>query len=172
MRYSIGHTTMKARTNKMIKRILFLMLLTSIANSELSIVMKGNWIAECGGVQVSLHNRYDKALESAINQKKNCNIIPPTRFEITFSEVMQLKNIELTWDLPGLREDGSEIEKIDRFIIYVYFNGVFQNTIEVSGTATVYELLEVETGTYEFQISTVESGQEGNKSPKIYQVIE
>ena len=147
-----------------------LILLAPIVDAKVSIVMKGNWLTECSGVIVSTHNRYDKALESAINQNKNCNVIPPTRFEVSVDT--QPKSIELTWDLPELREDGSKIEKIDRFNIYIYFNDILQNTIEVSGNATSYQLLEVETGNYSFQISTVEDDQEGQLSPMIYQVIE
>ena len=146
-----------------------LILLAPIVEAKLTIVMKGNWLTQCSGVIVSTHNRYDKALESAINQNKHCNVIPPSRFEVSVDT--QPRSIELTWDLPELREDGSKIEKIDRFNIYIYFNDVLQNTIEVAGDVISYQLSEVETGNYSFQISTVEDGQEGKLSPKIYQDV-
>jgi hypothetical protein len=118
-----------------------------------------------------VHNRFDTAIASALNNGPNCSVIPPDRFEVTVT-TDKTNGIELTWNLPEFREDGSKIESIDRFNIYVYFNDVLQNVIEVAGDVTVYELLEVETGDYSFQISTVEYGQEGKLSPKIYQVIE
>ena len=147
-----------------------LILLSPIVEAKVSIVMKGNWLTECNGVTVSTHSRYDKALESAINQNKNCDVIPPERFEVSVD--VPTRSIELTWSLPTEREDGSKIEKIDRFNIYVYFNDVLQNIIEVAGDAISYKLSEVETGDYMFQISTVEFGQEGILSPMINQVVE
>ena len=139
------------------------------ASAQTSIVMKGDWITQCNGAQVSNHNRYDKALESAINQKTDCDIIPPLRIEVRTDR--ETKGILLTWDLPELRTDGSKIEQIDRFNIYVYFDGIFQNIIEVSGASTSFQLFEVKTGNYSFQISTVELGQEGQLSSKIFQEI-
>jgi len=153
-------------------KIVLLMLLSVITHAEVSIVMRGSWSAECNGVTVSTHNRYDKALESALNQNKNCSVIPPERFEVTVTEDTPLRGIELTWDLPTEREDGSQIEKIDRFNLYVYFNTVLQDIIEVAGTATVFQLSEIEAGNYSFQISTVEDGLEGARSEMIFQVIE
>lgn len=164
----------------MIKQLflaLFLfMLFQDLAKADLSIVMKGNWTVLCAGELISTHNRYDKALESAINQKKNCDIIPPDRFEVRVEDTTPTTpttptNIDLTWDIPQEREDGTPIEKIDRFNLYVYLDNVLQSVIEIPSDSTSFQLPEVRAGTWSFEISTVELGQEGKKSPMIHQEV-
>ena len=76
-------------------------------------------------------------------------------------------DILLTWNLPTEREDGSQIQKIDRFNLYQTVNNVLQSTIEISGDSTSFQIPEVETGSHTFQISTVEFGQEGAKSDPV-----
>ena len=84
-----------------------------------------------------------------------------------FPVLANATDILLTWNLPELREDGSQIEQIDRFNLYTTRDNVLQSTIEVPAGATSFQLPEVAPGNYTFQISTVESGQEGAKSDPI-----
>jgi len=76
-------------------------------------------------------------------------------------------DIVLTWDKPLEREDGSQIETIGRFNLYTTIDNVLQDVNEIPGDALSFQLSEVETGNYTFQISTVEFGQEGAKSDPI-----
>ena len=81
-------------------------------------------------------------------------------------------DILLTWDLPLEREDGSQIQTIDRFNLYQTVNNVLQSTIQVSGDSTSFQIPEVATGSHTFQISTVELGQEGALSDPVSLNIE
>ena len=150
--------------------LLLFVLLQGLAKAEISIVKRGDWLVICDGVQISNHDRYDKAIQSAINQSKDCDILPPLRIEVRW--IKDKPAILLTWDIPTEREDGSSIESIDKFIIYHAISGAIQDPIEVSGSATQYTLLEVAQGSHAFEISTVEDGQEGRKSPTVIEAIE
>ena len=80
-------------------------------------------------------------------------------FLMLLTSVVNATDILLSWGLPTEREDGSQIETIDRFNIYSTVNNVLQDTIEVPAGATSFQLPEVAPGNYTFQISTVELGQ-------------
>jgi hypothetical protein len=137
---------------------------------NITITMKGKWVPVCDGVEISQHNRYDKALEAVINKDSNCDIIPPDRFEIRrqpLIEEVQQNDIALSWELPTKREDGSALNTIDRFNLYQTFNDGSTIIIEVESTATSLTLANVAAGSYHFQISTVSEGIEGAKSPPI-----
>jgi len=84
---------------------------------------------------------------------------------LVVSSILSAQSIELTWAKPELREDGTQIQSIDRFNIYHTFDNVVQDSIEVSADDTSYTISEAEEGTHIFQISTVEDGQEGGRSP-------
>ena len=73
-------------------------------------------------------------------------------------------DILLTWTAPTEREDGSQIESIDRFNLYTTIDNVVQDVVEVPADATDFQLSEVAAGNYTFQISTIESGIEGDLS--------
>ena len=88
-------------------------------------------------------------------------------FLMLLTSIANATDILLTWDLPTEREDASKIEQIDRFNLYSTINNVLQDVIEVPGDATSFALPEIQTGSYTFQISTVEFGQEGTKSDPI-----
>ena len=88
-------------------------------------------------------------------------------FLMMLSFAVSATDIQLTWDLPTEREDGSEIASIDRFNLYQTFNNGGSVIIEVDPASTSYQILDVETGNYAFQISTVEAGQEGALSDPI-----
>lgn len=83
---------------------------------------------------------------------------------LVFSSILSAQDIELTWSKPELREDGTQIQSIDKFILYYSIDNVVQDNIEVSADDTGYTILEAETGLYTFQISTVEGGLESEKS--------
>ena len=76
-------------------------------------------------------------------------------------------DILLTWDLPTEREDGTQIESIDRFNLYQTIGVGLPSLIEIPAGATSFQLSEVQTGTHTFQISTVELGQECAKSDPV-----
>jgi hypothetical protein len=76
-------------------------------------------------------------------------------------------DIELTWQTPTEREDGSAITAIDRFNIYHSVDNVVQEPIEVQANAINHTLVDVASGSYTFQISTVESGLEGELSDPV-----
>lgn len=168
--------TLRSGTKKISVKLLCLaLLLVGSASANKSITMKGKWTPICNGVEVSQHNRYDKALEVVINQNYDCDIIPPDRFEYRSGtiEPAQLVTIAISWDKPTELEDGTALKTIDRFNIYYDFNGVFQDVIEVEADSVMYTLADVAAGSYSFQISTVSNGVEGKKSDAvIIQAIE
>jgi len=84
---------------------------------------------------------------------------------LSAQSILNAQSIELTWAKPELREDGTQIQSIDRFNIYHTFDNVVQDSIEISADDTSYTLSEAEEGTHIFQISAVEDGQEGGRSP-------
>ncbi|MES0328606.1 MAG: fibronectin type III domain-containing protein [Gammaproteobacteria bacterium] len=88
-------------------------------------------------------------------------------FLMMLSFAVSATDIQLTWDLPTEREDGSAIVAIDRFNIYQTINNGGSTVLEVAPTGTSYQISDVETGNYTFQISTVEAGQEGALSDPI-----
>jgi hypothetical protein len=88
-------------------------------------------------------------------------------FLMILTSVVNATDILLTWETPTGREDGSQIETIDRFNLYTTIDNVLQSVIEVPATDTSFQLPEVQTGSYTFQISTVEFGQEGALSDPI-----
>jgi len=88
-------------------------------------------------------------------------------FLLIISFAANAADILLTWEPPTEREDGSQIEQIDRYNLYTTFNNVLQDVNEIAGDATSFQLSEVEAGTYTFQISIVEFGQEGLLSDPI-----
>jgi hypothetical protein len=55
-------------------------------------------------------------------------------------------DIQLTWDKPEFREDGSALDTIDRYNIYYSINNVVQDTIEVEADALDYTLVDVASG--------------------------
>ncbi len=143
--------------------LLALLIYSSLSVASITITMKGKWSPTCNGVVISEHNRYDKALEVAINQDAECDIIPPDRFEIRH-EVVEPKSITLTWDLPTEYEDGRALTIIDRFNIYQTVNDGSQMLIKVQASRTEYVLADVSPGVYTFKISTVSEGLEGKLS--------
>jgi hypothetical protein len=88
-------------------------------------------------------------------------------FLMLLTSVVNATDILLTWETPTGREDGSQIETIDRFNLYTTIDNVLQSVIEVPATATSFQLPEVQTGSYTFQISTIEFNQEGALSDPV-----
>ena len=91
---------------------------------------------------------------------------------LLFTSAALATDIQLTWDKPLEREDGTAIETIDRFNLYTTIDNVLQDVIEVSGDATGFQVLDVKAGNYTFQISTIEYGQEGALSDPVSLNIE
>lgn len=81
-------------------------------------------------------------------------------------------DIEISWTKPEVREDGSEIETIDKFNLYHSIDNVSQSVIEVDSTLSEYTVSEAATGIHSFQISAVEAGNEGQLSGSISVSIE
>ena len=77
---------------------------------------------------------------------------------LVFSTVSLAADIQLTWDIPTEREDGSTIQEIERYNLYYTVNNVLQDTIEIDALSNSYTIQNIEIGTHILQISTVESG--------------
>jgi hypothetical protein len=88
-------------------------------------------------------------------------------FLMLFCSLANATDILLTWDRPTVREDGSPIEQIDSFKLYRFMNNASLPVIDIMWDATSYQLTDVEPGSYTFQISTVEFGQEGAQSDPV-----
>ena len=84
-------------------------------------------------------------------------------FLMMLSCAVSAQTIQLTWDLPTEREDGTEIGAIDRFNLYQTFNNGGATILEIGSTLSSYQIPDVQAGNYTFQISTV-AGIEGQKS--------
>ena len=83
---------------------------------------------------------------------------------LVFSTVSLAADIQLTWDIPTEREDGSTIQEIEKFNLYYTFNNALQDVIEIDALSNSYTIQDIETGTHTLQISTVEAGLEGELS--------
>lgn len=81
-----------------------------------------------------------------------------------FALSVNATDIQLTWEKPTEREDGSQIQTIDRYNLYHTVDNVLQSTLEVPADLLSFTIYEVETGVHTFQISTVEDGLEGEQS--------
>lgn len=151
--------------------VLMLLMVSTSLLSGISVVRKGSWTPICSGVWISQHNRYDKALEAVINHGEDCDIKPPSRFEIRFDSepepITETKDLEISWSTPTRREDDTEITSIDRFNLYFAFNGGIQNIIQVEADTNLYTLANVAAGSYNIQVSTVSNGVEGKPSAPI-----
>ena len=144
------------------------LLLVSVAALGITVTRKGYWTPVCSGIAISKHNRYDKALTAAINHGGNCDIIPPSRFEVvTEPDHAETMDILVSWQPPTRREDDSHIDKIDRLNLYYSFDGGVQSIIQVEATSNSYTLSDVAAGSYSFQMSTVSHGREGKKTPLV-----
>ena len=90
--------------------------------------------------------------------------------------VQVVSSIELTWDIPQAREDGSDLTlgEIDGYVI-VYGTDAnnLDNQLVVEGASnTMTQLLDLASGTYYFAIATVDSdGVQGAYSSVIQQSI-
>ena len=74
---------------------------------------------------------------------------------------------QLTWDEAELREDGSNIEAIEKYNIYHWYENILQPVIEVSGDSVTYSDTDRRVGVHVYEISTAEAGQEGKKSAPV-----
>jgi len=86
---------------------------------------------------------------------------------LLFTSMAKATDILLTWGKPAEREDGSQIQSIDRYNLYTTIDNVLQDAVEIPGNATSFQLSQVKAGNYTFQISTVEFGQEGALSDPV-----
>ncbi len=71
---------------------------------------------------------------------------------------------QLTWDKPELREDDTKIETIEKYMLYHWYENILQPVIEISGADIIYSDPNQRIGIHVYEISTVEAGQEGEKS--------
>ena len=73
-----------------------------------------------------------------------------------FSVHLLADEILLTWTLPEIRDNGSQIEIIDRFNIYQTVNNSSPIIFEVGAALSSFQIPDVSEGNHTFQISTVE----------------
>lgn len=86
---------------------------------------------------------------------------------LVLSSITAATDIQLTWSTPELREDGSAIQEIEKFNLYYTVNNVLQDTIQIDALSNTYTIQDIENGTHILQISTVESGLEGELSDPV-----
>lgn len=89
--------------------------------------------------------------------------------------VNALPTIELTWDTPTTREDGSELalNEIDSYNIYISYEGdAYEETIKIPATLNNFELSDMPLGNYQLSIATTDiTGATGNRSDTLMLII-
>lgn len=162
-------------SDAIMKIILFALSISLVSFAYAGITMKGRWSAECNGVFISEHNRYDKAFEAILEIEEDCVIYPPLRWEVkrskTTNEESNIRVLTLSWGIPNKREDESNLplSEIDGYKIY---NLTTNEAYLVEDESQTKYSLEIELGEYDFAISTVTiDGLEGAKSDSIKVVV-
>lgn len=149
-----------------------------LADPNYSITRKGMWEVTCGSELISEHATYYKALESSINQLKDCVITPPLRFEVKYSGGASNPQtvVTLSWDIPTEREDGTLLPP-DEISGYEIAYGIDANNltskVSVLGASTLNTVIEgLPDDTYFFAIATLDSDNLlGNYSETITVII-
>jgi len=90
-----------------------------------------------------------------------------TELEDCNNPLLDIQCVQLTWSAAEFREDGSLIEVREKYNLYHTHENVLLPVIEVDESATSYLAFNVGLGSHAFQISTVEAGQEGEKSDPV-----
>lgn len=147
--------------------LLCLLFVGSIVSAAMS-AKGGRYYLEREGVRedkfyTMQHTAYIAGVNLSLACKCEVVIIQPS---ITLSAGEAVTgSIELTWDTPTQRVNGDVLllEDIGHYIIGLYAGNTYQEYI-VTGRSHV---LELPTGTYEADISTVSEGVAGPKSSKI-----
>lgn len=143
-----------------LNRIGICLLVPVLASAEVSTVAKGKWRVVCDSVEVSTHVTPYKAFTSGLNQGIDCDIFPPLRYEMRI--LGEKPVIQLSWDIPTSREDGTslKLEEIKEFRIYE--SDVLIASVPSSDTSLLWPSSK---GTHYFTISTVDAeGLEGAMS--------
>lgn len=83
---------------------------------------------------------------------------------LVLSSITLAADIQLTWDTPTEREDGSTIQEIERYNLYYTLNNVLQDTIQIDALSNTYTIQDIEVGTHIIQISTVADSLESKLS--------
>lgn len=86
---------------------------------------------------------------------------------LAFSSVTLATDIQLTWLTPELREDGTNIQEIEKYNLYHSVNNVLQDVIEISSSDTSFDALNLLPGNHSYQITAIESGIESDKSNSV-----
>ena len=97
--------------------------------------------------------------------------VSATELEDCNDPLLDIQCIQLTWSPAELREDGTAIEAREKYNLYHTYGTTLLPTIEVLESATSYLAFNVGVGSHAFQISTVEAGQEGEKSDPLTAVV-
>jgi len=84
-----------------------------------------------------------------------------------FSMGAYAADIQLMWEKPTLREDGTTIQAIDEYRLYETINNTVIPVLSIPASAADYSFANVINGVHTFQISTVEAGQEGTLSDPV-----
>lgn len=87
-----------------------------------------------------------------------------TELEDCNDPLLDIQCAQLTWSTAEFREDGSLIEVREKYNLYHTHENVLLPIVEIDESATSYLAFDIGVGSHEFQISTVEDGQEGQKS--------
>jgi len=78
---------------------------------------------------------------------------------IAFSSGAYATDIQLTWNTPTLRVDGTSIGAIDHYTLYERIDNVAQTPVEITGNA--YLISNAVVGIHQFTISTTEKWSDG-----------
>lgn len=74
---------------------------------------------------------------------------------------------QLAWEKPEVREDGSKIEAVEKYILYHWYEGVLQPIIEIDSDSLTYSDPDRRIGAHVYEIATSEAGRVGRKSDPV-----
>jgi len=83
-------------------------------------------------------------------------------------------DIQLTWEAPTAREDGTALatDQIQNYRVYYTLDNIDQTPIEIDGAATSHLIGDVANGNYVFQITTLSDGLESVRSEPVSVSVE
>lgn len=124
-------------------------------------------------VEESVVEEVQEEVVEEVVQEEVVEVVPQPEEEVIEPV---LSSIELNWEIPSFREDGSDLElfEIEGYVIaYGTESGNLTNTVDVIGSGQTSAVIdELEAGTYYFAIATIDSeGGQGAYSAEVEQLI-
>ena len=75
-----------------------------------------------------------------------------------------LSETQINWIAGELREDGSQIEAVEKYYLYHFYGSDLPDIIEISADSTSYLHNDSRVGIHIYEVSMLEGGQEGRRS--------